>query len=198
MQTVVILALCVVAIMAQAPPRPNIPDTFIAHVRVESHQADQHLFGNGILASDYNGNRALENYRLDDHEHGYLVLYGDFRYDLGQIYEVDGHDFHDCHNRSVQGHIPAFFGWVANATYAGQHRIHEVVVDTWRVEATGFTAELGVNQNNTNVPVIWSRYSRGSEVHIMFEEFNVTSTIDPNIFNVPPECSHNHTTLLTA
>jgi hypothetical protein len=168
-----------------APARPNIANTFEARVDVEAHEGSgPAVFGEGFYAAIEAENKAVERYDL--HPRQYHVRHELFlqRYDLQEEYFLSSEDAKDCHERKVAGPLPPAWSWVANASYAGEVKHHEVVLDAWEARFGGERVAVAVTKEDPNTPVFFERESVHSKVINHFVYFNVT-TPRSSFFNVP-------------
>jgi hypothetical protein len=170
------------------PPRPVIANTYVARTEVEVHEADHPVvFGEGAFACNFEKSKAIERYDLrPSHYHVRHELFLQ-RYDLQKEFFLSSEDAKDCRERATQGSMPAPWSWVANATYKGQIKHHEVVLDAWEFRAGGERLAVGVNPSNPNVPVVLERESTQSRALYHFAEFNATTPED-KYFNIPEGC----------
>merc|ERR1711974_373575 len=56
---IAVLALCLLA-LAQTPPRPNFSEQFSANIGLDVKTPTGHFYGEGTVAYDYTGGRAME------------------------------------------------------------------------------------------------------------------------------------------
>eukprot|EP00731_Ephydatia_muelleri_P023593 Em0015g1176a len=188
MYGVAVLACVFVLCSAQPPPVPKIPETFYSSVYVELHSAEGTLFGRGNFAQDFNAGHLVENATTDDGT-DYLGL---ALYDKGEdyVYRAPKGATPSCQSRSLSGTIPSYWGWVANATFRGYfpdpytHRNLSV----WYFEpGFGTRFELGVSEQDPNLPVFNNLYRTSGDSKVYFFSFYAVTPASGN-FTVPAAC----------
>ncbi|KAL5478142.1 hypothetical protein EMCRGX_G025031 [Ephydatia muelleri] len=188
MYEVAVLACVFVLCSAQPPPVPKIPETFYSSVNVELHSAEGTIFGRGNFAQDFNAGHLVENATTDDGT-DYLGL---ALYDKGEdyVYRAPKGATPSCQSRSLSGTIPSYWGWVANATFRGYfpdpytHRNLSV----WYFEpGFGTRFELGVSEQDPNLPVFNNLYRTSGDSKVYFFSFYAV-TPAPGNFTVPAAC----------
>ncbi|EGD73834.1 hypothetical protein PTSG_05528 [Salpingoeca rosetta] len=202
MRLLVVLAVFVAAIaatpgvLAQEPPRPNIPATFLSMAEVELHERDRTRFGEGFFASDAAGSRSAERY--DFHE-GFRVfhLLSLQRWDLKKEFFISSEDPHDCRVHDLNSSFVAPFAWVKDAHYVGEHDHHGEKLDAWESRFGNVRLFVGVRKSDPNRPVVSERESAHEMTRYHFRDFN-TTTPPSRFFNIPEECQHNAGVLLAA
>lgn len=170
----------------QDPPRPKFSETFFAEVGVESHDHDDHFFGEGIWGIDQPANKAVEDYHLRSGLRS-LRTYNLQRFDMHAVYEIDSLDPSECRMRVVNGTLPPFWGWVSQATYAGKDIFRHAEVDLWDYSLAGVYLRVGVLAPEYNRPVFFERRHAGSQFLVEFHKYD-NVTVDPKHFVVPGEC----------
>merc|ERR1739845_315901 len=108
---IAVLALCLLA-LAQTPPRPNFSEQFSANIGLDVKTPTGHFYGEGTVAYDYTGGRAMEalhynNATMDTFD---LKLYPSAK-------EYTIHGFGNCSTSALTGKIGQVWGWLAPATY---------------------------------------------------------------------------------
>ena len=90
--------------------------------------------------------------------------------------------------RPVTGHLPNAFGWLVNATYAGQDFFHHLPIDVWALDNGHFRVELGTHAPDNDIPIFYREITPDGEMFVEFYEFTSNASISPEHFNVPSEC----------
>jgi hypothetical protein len=86
--------------------------------------------------------------------------------------------------------MPAFFGWVNDATYVGVKDLEEVQVNLWQGQFGGTRLSLGVSVNDSTTPLLYARETPGENIVYTFEVFNKTlnSQEMDALKTIPKEC----------
>eukprot|EP00045_Choanoeca_perplexa_P004316 m.37464 g.37464 ORF g.37464 m.37464 type:complete len:367 (-) comp12505_c0_seq1:88-1188(-) len=187
MMKLVVLAVAVAAVLAAE--RPQIADEFIAETEVERATREETIYGEGFLAHDQTGRKAAERYDLRPSKFHVLHVLNLQRADLRKEYALSSEDPHDCHERDFSGTLHSPFAWVANATFAGAIKHHEVTLDAWEYRVGGVRLALGVAPDNVNIPVVFERESADSLERFYFHNFTA-EVPESKFFEVPQECNH--------
>eukprot|EP00026_Physarum_polycephalum_P017345 Phypoly_transcript_18546.p2 GENE.Phypoly_transcript_18546~~Phypoly_transcript_18546.p2 ORF type:complete len:206 (+),score=41.66 Phypoly_transcript_18546:92-709(+) len=195
MKVILLLALCVAVALAATPTRPDPPESYEARVRfdIENRTARIHTNGDGFVARDFTGNRAVRHAYFDERERPFII-YELARWDLKQEYFLDNHNWTQCHNESITGSIFPEWSWLANATYDGTHNN----VDFWNNTevSKGYTFRVGAGfqaTGNTTAPTVpvfqvvevitGTSFERTT---IQYQEFR--TAVNQDDFIVPKQC----------
>lgn len=185
-----VAVLSAVLVAALAATRPNIPEIFIGAVDVESHDrrdGNKVIYGEGYIAHNQKENKGAEEYDLHPEKyHNFHVLTLQ-RGDLNKEFQLSSEDRRDCHSRDIATTLVPPFAWVANATFRGTVKHHEVELDAWEATFGGVRLLIGVAHEDANRPVVFERESIGEFTRFFFREFNATRPDDKD-FEVPSEC----------
>lgn len=183
----IIVAICaIVALAHAAPPKPKLPDVFESRVYVDLHMHNETMNvtirADGWWALDEPDGKALEDYRFAGHHEEDIFFLQ--RYDTGFVYEVRDDK---CDRRAVNGTIPPVWGWLAQATYQGQHKFGNQVVDLWEAQIGYANVSVGVDTKDANLPLFYARRGPQREVIVFFEHFDARKP-SPNLFFPPHIC----------
>jgi len=168
--------------------RPNPSTVFEAHMHISVVSPSASFTGDGVVTADTPHNSILETYVL--HINNQVVNeYLLWRFDLGSVYLV-------INNGSCQrGHLntttmPNPWAWLPSASFDGTRRspAHQLL-DYWYLSDSQSTRELGVFDDNVNVPA-WDSYNTttGTEEEIAYSVWQVQQP-PSSTFNVPSACN---------
>jgi hypothetical protein len=184
------LLLVVVALvtlsLAQNPPRPQVSEVFSATLKVEVKERERTLHGEGVYFVNQPKGLGLERYSFQGHptyDHHLLQ-----RYDLNHTYFIGSPSNHShCESHSVEGPMPAIWGWISQATYQGRKHYHDVEYDVWQYTQGYASLWIAVTPKDPNTPVWTGRNSTHREVNHHYMHWS-TKTPDPDHFHVPHQC----------
>jgi hypothetical protein len=180
MKILILLVLFSAVVLCQV--RPKVPEIFVAQVAVRFDSAQYRVAGEGAWAANQPNGTAVEHYRFDQsHITEYLLQ----RYDLGVDYRVENET--RCFKYTVEGRLPPYWDWVANATYTGRRVIERQTLDFWDYKTGYSSLSLGVLASDSNHPVQYIRINAQRNSTFYFSQFNAR-TPSSFYFNVPEEC----------
>jgi len=174
-----------------------VSETFEARINLEFSNRTHTLFGEGAEARSFVGNEGV--IRVDFNTRPPVFIYELARFDMGMIYELDSQNFTICHTRSATGHIPAYWGWLSNATYAGQQSYRGQLFDWWNstsiVSGITFHFAAAFKDAGSAAPTIpafsavfWEYNNMFERRTIGYDVFLPNVTNPATVFAVPKQC----------